>query len=349
MHRSKTIKIKIGKNCFIGGSNKVLIQSMCNIKTSKINLVSKQINNCYNIGADIMRISILDKKDALAIKEIKKKTKIPLVADIHFNYELAIMAIDNGIDAIRINPDNLDIEKIKLIIEKCKNKKIPIRIGMNSGSYKEKKLSVNNLIKKVQMYVDLFEKNNFYNIIISLKSSNVKDTIEAYRLASKKFKYPLHIGLTESGPKDIGIIKSVAALSPLLYDGIGNTIRISLSDDPIKEIVICKRLLNTLNLYKNYPNLISCPTCGRTISKNFFNLTNKIWKYLEKNNLNIKIAVMGCNVNGYGEIKNCDYGLLASNKNWIIYKNGKILKQKVNANIIYKTLINLLSSNIKFK
>lgn len=340
MKRNQTLKIKVG-HLTLGGTNRVLIQSMCNIKTSKVNEVSKQINECAKLGADLMRISVLDIKDAKAIKEIKKKIKIPLVADIHFDYRLAMEAINNGADAIRINPGNIgSVDKIKKVVSLAKKKNIPIRIGVNSGSLDKSisnKVSAINLVKSAKKHVAILEKLGFKNIVISLKGSNVKDTIEAYTLASKTFKYPLHLGITEAGPSEIGISRSVAALAPLLLNGIGNTIRISLSDSPQKEVIACKRLLHDVGLYPNYPTLISCPTCGRT-QVNLIPLANKVLKYLEDNNINKKIAVMGCVVNGPGEAKECDLGIAGGKGEWVLFKNGKVIK-KIKDQDVYNVLI----------
>lgn len=340
MKRNQTLKIKVG-HLTLGGTNRVLIQSMCNIKTSKVNEVSKQINECAKLGADLMRVSVLDIKDAKAIKEIKKKIKIPLVADIHFDYRLAMEAINNGADAIRINPGNIgSVDKIKKVVSLAKKKNVPIRIGVNSGSLDKSisnKVSAINLVKSAKKHVAILEKLGFKNIVISLKGSNVKDTIEAYTLASKTFKYPLHLGITEAGPSEIGISRSVAALAPLLLNGIGNTIRISLSDSPQKEVVACKRLLHDVGLYPNYPTLISCPTCGRT-QVNLIPLANKVLEYLEDNNINKKIAVMGCVVNGPGEAKECDLGIAGGNGEWALFKNGKIVK-KIKDKDAYNVLI----------
>lgn len=329
MIREKTKKISIGR-ISIGGSNKILIQSMCNIKTSKTKEVIKQINECAKLGADLMRVSILDIEDAKAIKKIKKGIQIPLIADIHFSYQFALECIKSGVDAIRINPGNIGNEdKIKLVVDACKKKNIPIRVGVNSGSLDKtisNKSSAKALVASAEKHVKILEKFGFTNIVISLKGSNVKDTVEAYELASKKFKYPLHVGITEAGPSEIGLIRSSAALAPILIKGIGNTIRISLSNDPTEEIIAAKRLLHDLGLYPNYPTLISCPTCGRT-QVNLIPLTTKVLKYLEDNHINKKVAIMGCVVNGPGEAKECDIGLAGGNKEWVLFKKGKVIKK----------------------
>lgn len=343
LSREQTKKIKIG-NIYIGGSKNVLIQSMCNIKTEKVEEVSKQINDCALLGADLMRVSVLDEKDAKAISEIKKRINIPLIADIHFDYKLAILSIQSGADAIRINPGNIGgKENIKKVVDLCKEENIPIRVGINSGSLdKEINNSTNivsaeNLIESAKKTVKILEDLDFYNIVISLKGSHVKQTIDSYLLASKEFNYPLHIGITEAGPKDIGLIRSVAGIAPILLKGIGDTIRISLSDDPIEEIKACRRLLKDLEIRNDYPTLISCPTCGRT-QVDLIPLANKILEYLEINKINKIVAVMGCIVNGPGEAKQADIGVAGGKNKWVIFKKDKILKT-VDENSIYEELI----------
>ena len=266
--REKTRKITIG-NLTIGGKDKILIQSMCDIKTSNVLEVAKQINECASLGADLMRVSVLDEEDALAIKEIKKLINIPLVADIHFDYKLGILSIENGADKIRINPGNIgDDQKLLEIINTAKKYNVPIRIGVNNGSLEKDLINANlseeeKLVSSALKYIEKFEKYDFRNLVISVKASNPLVTLNAYRLISSKTDYPLHIGVTESGYDEIGIIRSVSALSPLILDGIGDTIRISLTHNPQKEIKTCVRLLHDLGLYPNYPTIISCPTCGK--------------------------------------------------------------------------------------
>lgn len=329
--REKTKPIKIGL-IQIGGQNKVLVQSMCNIKTSNFKEVSEQINACAKLGADLMRVSVLDMEDALAIAKIKENITIPLIADIHFDYRLAIQAINSGVDAIRINPGNIGgKDKIKAVVDLCKEKHIPIRVGVNSGSIDQEinntttTVRANELVESAAKTVKILEDLGFYDIVISLKCSHVLETIEAYRIASKKFVYPLHLGITEAGPKDIGLVRSVAGLAPVLSEGIGDTIRISLSDDPIEEVRACKRLLKDLEIATNYPNLISCPTCGRT-QVNLVPLANKIAKFLEENHINKTIAIMGCIVNGPGEAKRADLGCAGGKGQWVIFKKDRIIK-----------------------
>ncbi len=343
LYRELTRKIKVG-NTTIGGENKVLIQSMCNIKTSNTKEVIDQINRCAALGADLMRVSVLDFDDAKAIKEIKEHISIPLIADIHFDYRLAIESIKNNVDAVRLNPGNIGSkENVKKVVDLCKEKNIPIRVGVNSGSIDEKInkntsiVQAEELVKSAKSMVKILEDLDFHNIVLSLKCSHVLETIEAYRLASKEFNYPLHIGITEAGPKDIGLIRSVAGISPLLLDGIGDTIRISLSDEPEEEIKACRRLLKDLGLRNDYPNLISCPTCGRT-QVDLVPLANKILKYLEDNKINKTIAIMGCIVNGPGEAKRADLGCAGGKNQWVIFKKDKIIKT-VQDKDIYNELI----------
>ena len=340
--REKTKKIKVG-NITIGGENKVLIQSMCNIKTSNVDKVVKQINECAALGADLMRVSVLDMEDAKAIKEIVKQINIPLIADIHFDYRLAIESINSGVNAVRLNPGNIGSkENIEKVVNLCKEKHIPIRVGVNSGSIDRE---INNdtsvvnskeLIESVKRTIKILEDLDFRDIVISLKGSHVLETIEAYKLASEVFDYPLHVGITEAGPKDIGLIRSVAGLAPLLSSGIGDTIRISLSDEPQEEVRACRRLLKDLEIRNDYPNLISCPTCGRT-QVDLVPLAKQILKYLEDNHINKTVAVMGCIVNGPGEAKRADIGCAGGKGQWVIFKKEQIIKT-VSDSEIFKEL-----------
>ena len=287
MKRTETKQIKIG-NIVLGGQNKVLIQSMCNIKTEKVEEVAKQINECTELGADYMRVSVMDEKDAKAIAEIKKKISIPLVADIHFDYKLALMAMEAGVDKIRINPGNIgSIENIKKVVDMAKEKDISIRVGVNSGSLDKEihdyptQYTAKALVESAKKHVKILEDLGFYNIAISLKGSNILECIEAYRLASETFPYPLHLGITEAGYKDISLIRSSAGLAPLLLEGIGDTIRISMTEDPREEVIAAKRLLHDCGLYDNYPTIVACPTCGRT-RVNVKQMAQKVMNYLEK-------------------------------------------------------------------
>ena len=349
MKRNQTNQINIG-NITIGGQNKVLIQSMCKHKTSHVDEIVSEINECAKMGADLMRVSILDEEDALAIKEIKKGISIPLVADIHFDAHLAMMAIENGADKIRLNPGNIkNEEKIKEIVELAKQKGIAIRVGANSGSinseFEGQGLSLSEkLVYSAKKQVEILEKYDFHNIVISLKASDIHETIAAYQLASTIFPYPLHIGITEAGPKDISLIRSVAGLAPLLLEGIGDTIRISITGDAKEEVLAAKRLLHDCGLYENYPTFISCPTCGRT-QVDCKPLGAKILKYLEENSIKLTVAIMGCVVNGPGEGKSADIGVAGGIGEYVIFKKGQIIKKVPEAEV-YDTLINEINSLI---
>jgi len=348
--RERTKKIAIG-TMQIGGQNHLLIQSMCNIKTENVREVAAQINRCAMLGADLMRVSILDQKDAYAIREIKKLISIPLIADIHFDYKLALLAIENGIDKIRLNPGNIGSEdRVIAVVKACKLNHIPIRIGVNAGSL-DKGIATNQLLSPAQKLVEsakkhvaILEKHDFTDIVISLKGSDVLTTIEAYQIANDTFPYPLHLGITEAGPKDVGLIRSSAGLAPLLIAGIGDTLRISLSDEPEEEIVAAKRLLHDLNLYKAYPTIISCPTCGRT-QVDVVPMAKRVLKYLEDHNLPLKVAIMGCIVNGPGEAKDADYGLAGGNKTWVLFKKGEVIRT-VDEKDAFTTLINEIKKGL---
>jgi (E)-4-hydroxy-3-methylbut-2-enyl-diphosphate synthase len=317
----------------MGGQDKVLIQSMCNIKTEKVEQVVKQINECAKLGADLMRVSVMDEADAYAIGEIKKQISIPLVADIHFDYRLALIAMRMGVDKVRINPGNIgSFDKIKEVVDLAKEKHIPIRIGVNSGSLDKEvhdystQYTAAKLVESAKKHVKILEDLGFYDIVISLKGSNILETIAAYRLASETFPYPLHLGITEAGFKDIAIIRSAAGLAPLLLEGIGDTIRISISGDPKDEVIAAKRLLHDCGLYPNYPTLVACPTCGRT-QVDVPALAKKVMDYLETINKPIHVAVMGCVVNGPGEAKNADIGIAGGCHEYVIFKKDKVIKK----------------------
>ena len=347
MYTREQTKVVKNKNLSFGGNNKVLIQSMTTFKTSDFKNVINQIKKCEKNGANLMRVSILDNEDADAIKIIKKHVKIPIVADIHFDYKLALKCMDNGVDKIRINPGNIknkdDLEKI---IKKAKETDTIIRIGVNSGSFSDENPNKKDYEKIVDLaleYINFFETHNFNKLVISLKSSNPITTFEANKLFASKSNYPLHIGVTESGFDELGIVRSVSSLSPLLLDGIGNTIRISLTQNPIKEIETCKRLLHDLNLYDNYPTIISCPTCGRCKVNNVKKYAKEALKYCIKHKKYITVAVMGCIVNGIGEGKNADIGIAGADSTFIIFKKGQQIKI-VNENNVLKELFKEIDS-----
>lgn len=332
MDRKNTRAIKVG-NVQIGGNNKVIIQSMCNTKTKNIEETVKQILELEKVGCEIIRVACLDLEDAKAIKEIKSKINIPIVADIHFDYKIALEAIKSGVDKIRINPGNIgNEEKVKAVVEACKEKNIPIRIGVNGGSLEKDLLekygkpTAKAMVESAKRHVQILENLDFYDIAISLKASNLDLCIEAYEEASKEFNYPLHLGITEAGTEFSGTVKSSIGLGILLREGIGNTIRVSLSDDPIKEIKVAKEILKDCNLYDNVPTLIACPTCGRT-QIDLIPIAKEVEKFLQNVNSNITVAVMGCAVNGPGEAREADIGIAGGVKEGILFKKGKIIRK----------------------
>lgn len=332
MLREETRSVQVG-NLTIGGNNHVVIQSMCNTKTKNVEATIKQINALEQAGCELVRVAVLDKEDAYAIKEIKKGIHIPLVADIHFDYKLALIAIESGIDKVRINPGNIgSIEKVKAVVDACKEKHIPIRIGVNGGSLEKDILekygepTPEGMVESAMKHVKILEDLDFHDIVISLKSSNTMLTIKAYELASKTFPYPLHVGVTEAGTALGGTIKSALGIGTLLYEGIGNTIRVSLSDDPVEEIKVAKILLKELGLLKGVPTLVSCPTCGR-IQYDLIPIAKEMEDFLKDIHLDITVAIMGCAVNGPGEARHADIGIAGGVGEGLLIKHGEIVKR----------------------
>jgi len=332
MKRENTRPIVVG-NVQIGGQNKVIIQSMTNTKTKNVEDTVNQILALEKVGCEIVRVACLDLEDAMAIKEIKKQIHIPIVADIHFDYKIALEAIKSGVDKIRINPGNIgDEQKVKAVVDACKEKNIPIRIGVNAGSLEKELLekygkpTAEAMVESAKRHVQILEKLDFYDIAISLKASNLDLCVEAYEKASKEFNYPLHLGITEAGTEFGGTIKSSIGLGVLLRQGIGDTIRVSLSDDPIKEIRVAKEILKNCNLYQGVPNLVACPTCGRT-QIDLISIAKEMESFLQNIHADITVAVMGCAVNGPGEAKEADIGIAGGVKEGILFKKGKIIKK----------------------
>lgn len=332
--RNETVNFKV-KNLDFGGNDKIYIQSMTNTKTSDTIATINQIKALEQAGCEIIRVAIFDERDALAIKEIKQNINIPLVTDIHFDPELAIKSILNGADKIRLNPGNIsDKEKIKEIVNLCKTRNIPIRIGVNSGSLpKDLTKCPPDIIEAARRHVSILEELNFNNICLSLKASDIDLAYESYKLAAETFPYPLHIGITEAGTAFSGLVKSSIGISKILDLGIGNTIRVSLTADPILEVKAAKEILKDLKLKTNIPNLISCPTCGR-IQYNMIPIAKEIEDYLSHVNKNITIAVMGCAVNGPGEAKDADLGVAGGKCEAILFKKGKIIRKIKEKDII---------------
>lgn len=324
--RENTRPIHVG-NIQVGGQNKVIIQSMTNTKTKDIEATVKQIKQLEKVGCEIVRVAILDMNDALAVSEIKKQINIPLVSDIHFNPDLAIQAIKSGTDKIRLNPGNIENEdKIKEIVNLCKQRNIPIRIGINAGSLNKKYAhSEESMIASAKDHIRILEAMDFHDIALSFKSSDPMECIKAYKLAAETFDYPLHLGVTEAGGLLNSSIKSSVALGNLLLDGIGDTIRISISDDPVEEVKVAKKLLRVCGLRNNVPNLISCPTCGR-IQYDMLPIVKQMEDYLETVNKNINVAIMGCPVNGPQEASRADVGVAGGKDCAILFKKGQIVR-----------------------
>lgn len=332
MERIKTRKVMVG-NVRIGGQNKVVIQSMCNTKTKDIESTVKQILELEEAGCEIIRVACLDLEDAKAIKNIKEKIHIPIVADIHYDYKLALEAIKSGVDKIRINPGNIGSkERVKAVVDKCKEHHIPIRIGVNAGSLEKDLLekygkpTAKAMVESAKRHIDILEELDFKDYILSLKASNLDLCIEAYEEASKEFDCPLHLGITESGTEFSGTIKSSIGLGYMLRNGIGDTLRVSLSDDPVKEIKVAKEILKDCNLYKKSPTLVACPTCGRT-RIDLIPIAKEVEEFLQKIEDDITVAVMGCSVNGPGEAREADIGIAGGVKEGLIFKKGEIIKK----------------------
>lgn len=317
----------------IGHQNKVIIQSMCNTKTSHIEETVQQILQLEKAGCEMVRLAVVDIQEAQCIAEIKKQVHIPLVADIHYDYKVAIAAIEAGVDKIRLNPGNIGSkENVEKVVEVCKKHHVPIRIGINSGSLEKDihekygKPCAQGMIESAQRHVKILEDLGFYDIVLSFKSSDVNLCIEVYRLAAQIFPYPLHLGVTEAGTLLTSSIKSSAALSILLHEGIGDTIRISVNGDPVNEITLCKQLLKCLGLIQHVPNLIACPMCGRT-SYDIESVIKEIEPFLLSIHADITVAIMGCAVNGPGEAKHADIAIAGGKDEGLLIKKGKIIEK----------------------
>lgn len=323
-------KIKIG-NLYIGGGEKIAVQSMSTFKISDLANAVGQAKEVFDAGCDLFRYSVTDKEDAVAFKKVKESVDMPLVADIHFDYRLALAAIDGGADKIRINPGNIGSEKgVKEVAAALKNAKIPVRVGSNSGSVEKEflnkyGLSEAALAESALDKVAMLEKYGVDNIVISVKASSVPLTIKAYEYLAKRTEYPLHLGVTEAGTEYNGIIKNATAMGALLSNGIGDTVRVSLSADPVREVVAAKGILKALELEKNYANVVACPTCGRC-EWNCMEFASKVENYVKNVTKPIKIAVMGCVVNGPGEASDADIGVAGAKGGCVIFSKGKMLK-----------------------
>ncbi|MDS1002267.1 flavodoxin-dependent (E)-4-hydroxy-3-methylbut-2-enyl-diphosphate synthase [Clostridium sporogenes] len=343
MERKLTRKVKVG-NIYVGGDAPVSIQSMTNTDTRDAKSTLNQIKRLDEMGCDIIRCAVPDIEASESLKIITKESKIPVVADIHFDYKLALESIKNGVDALRINPGNIgSIERVKMVAEAAKERSIPIRIGVNSGSLKKDildkygKVCPEALVESALQHVTILEKCNFNDIVISIKSSNVMQMIESYRLISEKVNYPLHLGVTEAGTTFRGTIKSSVGIGALLAEGIGDTIRVSITGDPIEEIKIGKEILRSLGYVKEGIEFVSCPTCGRT-NIDLISIAEEVEKRLSNCKKNIKVAVMGCVVNGPGEAREADIGIAGGKGEGLIFKKGKVIK-KVKEEYIIEELI----------
>lgn len=349
--RNNTKVINIG-GVNIGGGNPVAIQSMTNTKTEDVSATISQILELEKAGCDIIRCAVPSMEAAKALKEIKKSIHIPLVADIHFDYRLAISAIENGADKIRINPGNIgDKDKVKAVVMAAKEKNIPIRIGVNSGSLEKEiiaeygKVTAEGLVKSALLKVKMIEDIGYDNLVISIKSSDVLMCIKAHEIIAKKTNYPLHVGITESGTVLSGNIKSAIGLGNILYQGIGDTIRVSLTGNPVEEIYSAKLILKTLGLKKGGITVVSCPTCGRT-QIDLIGLASKVEEMIKDidTDRDIKIAVMGCVVNGPGEAREADIGIAGGKGEGLLIKKGKIIK-KVSESELLDVLMKELNAN----
>ena len=331
MYREHTKEVRIG-NRVIGGGNPILIQSMTNTKTEDVEATVAQILELEAAGCDIIR-STVPTLEAKALGEIKKRIHIPIVADIHFDYRMAIAAIENGADKIRINPGNIgSAERVKAVVDKAKEYNIPIRVGVNSGSLEKNivekygKVTAEGLVESALDKVKMIEDMGYDNLVVSIKSSDVLMCIRAHEELAKQTDFPLHVGITESGTVYSGSIKSAVGLGAILYQGIGDTVRVSLTGDPVKEVQAAKLILQTLGLYKGGVQVVSCPTCGRT-QIDLISLAGKVEEMVKDFDLDIKVAVMGCAVNGPGEAKEADIGIAGGIGEGLLIKKGEIVKK----------------------
>lgn len=344
INRRKTKEVKVG-NIMLGGDNPIAVQSMTNTDTRDVEKTIEQIKELESVKCDIVRCAVPDKVAAEAIKDIVSAVNIPVVADIHFDYRLALKSIENGVSAVRINPGNIgNEERIREVVEAAKHNNIPIRIGVNSGSLEKDILekygtpTAEALVESALKNIELLEKYSFHDIVISIKSSDVFKTIKGYRLLSSEVDYPLHLGVTEAGTIFSGTVKSSVGIGTLLSEGIGDTLRVSLTGDVKEEIKVGREILKSLGYINEGIKFVSCPTCGRT-QINLIKIAEEVEKRLKDVNKNIKVAVMGCAVNGPGEARDADIGIAGGNGEGLIFKKGVIIKKVKEENLI-EELIN---------
>ncbi len=334
MHRDNTKVVSVG-GVLLGGDNPIRIQSMTNTKTEDVKSTVEQIHRLTNAGCELVRCTVPTMEAASALKEIKKNIAIPLIADIHFDYRLAIAAIENGADKIRINPGNIgSYERIKAVVDKAKERNIPIRVGVNSGSLEKSiiekygSVTAEGIVESAMDKLSIIEKLGYDNLVVSIKSSDVLMSTAAHKLIAEKMNYPVHVGITEAGTVMSGSIKSAIGIALILEAGIGNTIRVSLTADPVKEIEAAKIILRTMELRSGGITVISCPTCGRT-NIDIISLAGKVEERVKNINTDkdIKVAVMGCVVNGPGEAKEADLGIAGGKGEGLIFRKGEIIKK----------------------
>jgi (E)-4-hydroxy-3-methylbut-2-enyl-diphosphate synthase len=316
------------------------MQSMCTTKTADVKATVAEIHRLEEAGCQIVRVTVNNKEAAEAIKSIKQQIQIPLVADIHFDHRLALAAIENGIDKVRINPGNIGRrEKVEAVVKACKERGIPIRIGVNAGSLEKHLLdkygypTPEAMVESALFHINILEELDFHDIIVSLKASDVPMAIAAYTKAASAFNYPLHLGITEAGTLFSGTVKSAAGLGTLLHMGIGSTIRISLSADPVEEIKVCRELLKTFGLITNAATLVSCPTCGR-LDIDLFSVANEVEQYIERLKVPIKVSVLGCAVNGPGEAKEADIGIAGARGEGMLFRYGEMIRKVPEAELV---------------
>lgn len=341
--RKMTREVRVG-DVKIGGNNPISVQSMTNTDTRDVEKTVAQIKRLEEVGCDIVRVAVVDMDAAKSISKIKEQVNIPIIADIHFDYRLALEAIEQGIDGIRINPGNIgSIERVRAVVEKCKERDLKIRIGVNGGSLEKELLkkygspTPEALVESAMGHIKILEDLDFHNIVISLKSSNIYTAVEAYELMSQKVDYPLHIGITEAGGVRAGTIKSSIGIGSLLLKGIGDTMRISLTGDPVEEVKVGKDILRSLNLLNDKIKIVSCPTCGRC-NINLIEIANEVEEKIQNLNKNMTVAIMGCVVNGPGEAREADIGIAGGNGQGILFKKGEIVK-KVAGDKLVQTLM----------
>ena len=330
--RKQTRVVKVG-NVVMGGNSPIVIQSMCNTDTRDVENTVKQILELEQAGCQVVRVAVPDMAAAEAVGEIKKRISIPLVADIHFDYKLALKVMDLGIDKVRINPGNIGEEsRIQAVVEKAKQKQIPIRIGVNSGSLEKDLIqkyggvTPQGLVESALRHVRILEKYQFYDIVVSIKASNVPFSVQAYTLLSQKIDYPIHVGITEAGTVYSGTVKSAVGIGAILLQGIGDTIRVSLTGNPVEEIKAAKEILKSVGMLEQGIELISCPTCGRT-QIDLISIANEVEKKCKALNKKLKVAVMGCVVNGPGEAREADIGIAGGKGEGLLFKKGEIIRK----------------------